>query len=160
MFRVHEMFTMWQALATFKQARSHGASLPCSRLSSMPTCLASSSGLFRSSAQHHSLHISSLSRNATREARRCRPGRSPVNTRCASTLPAKVEEQRAQVLTVLHKTTSLLPRILSHEESSAGGPPSRESLLFWEDVLGKVYEDLTLTSEKREKDVVRVVGVC
>ena len=156
------MFTMWQALAPCKQARSRGASLPCSRLSSMPTCLASSSALLRSSAHHSSQNIRALALCAPREARRRQPRLSSVNTRHASTiaLPAKVEEQRAQVLTVLHKTTSLLPRILSNEKPSPGGISLRESLLFWEEVLGKVYEDLTLTSERRETDTVRVAGAC
>ena len=80
------------------------------------------------------------------------------NTAARPGLPAKLEEQRAHVLTVLHKTTSLLPRILPSSRPGTNGVSLRESLAFWEEVLGKVYEDLTLTSEKREKDLVRIVG--
>ena len=62
------------------------------------------------------------------------------------------------MLTVLHKTTTLLPRILPSARPSLDGVPLRESLSFWEEVLEKVYNDLTLAPEKREKDRVRVVG--
>ena len=61
-------------------------------------------------------------------------------------------------MTTLHKTTTLLPRILPSARHSPDGVFLRESLQFWEEVLGKVYDDLTLAPEKREKDRVRVVG--
>ncbi|RPD57636.1 hypothetical protein L226DRAFT_481906 [Lentinus tigrinus ALCF2SS1-7] len=116
----------------------------------MPTCLASSGGLLRSSTQHHSSHAVALATCA----RRCR---APGSVRLASTTGTnKHEEQRAHVLTVLHKTTSLLPRVLPSTKVDLKGAPLRESLGFWEEVLGKVYEDLTPSSDKREKDVVRV----
>ncbi|KAM5540227.1 hypothetical protein V8D89_006046 [Ganoderma adspersum] len=66
-------------------------------------------------------------------------------------------DRRTNVLTTLHKTTTLLPRILPSGKSSLDGVPVRESLPFWEEVLRKVYDDLTLAPEKREKDRVRVV---
>ncbi|KAI0744207.1 hypothetical protein C8Q80DRAFT_884452 [Daedaleopsis nitida] len=123
-------------------------------LSSMPTCLASSSGLLRSSAQHHSSHACRLSLPPRTRFQRA--------ARHASSAPAngsqgKHDEQRAHVLTVLHKTTALLPRILPNSRPGRNGISLRESLVFWDDVLGKVYEDLTLSPEKREKDRVRVV---
>ena len=64
------------------------------------------------------------------------------------------------MLTVLHKTTTLLPHILPRADAGSGldGVPLQESLPFWEEVLERVYEDLTLTPEKREKDTVRVAG--
>ncbi|PIL35867.1 hypothetical protein GSI_01527 [Ganoderma sinense ZZ0214-1] len=64
---------------------------------------------------------------------------------------------RTNVLTALHKTTTLLPRILPSGKSNRDGVSERESLPFWEEVLRKVYDDLTLAPEKREKDKVRVV---
>ena len=125
----------------------------------MPTCLASSTGLLRSSIQHHSSYASTVAQCARRIAPNSSVGvRRVSNTAARPGLPAKLEEQRAHVLTVLHKTTSLLPRILPSSKPGPNGVSLRESLAFWEDVLGKVYEDLTLTSEKREKDLVRIVG--
>nr|VWO98303.1 Tryptophan synthase (EC [Ganoderma boninense] len=67
------------------------------------------------------------------------------------------EDRRTNVLTTLHKTTTLLPRILPSGKSTSDGVPERESLPFWEEVLRKVYDDLTLAPDKREKDRVRVV---
>ena len=61
-------------------------------------------------------------------------------------------------MTTLHKTTTLLPRILPSGKLGLDGVPVRESLSFWEEVLRKVYDDLTLAPDKREKDRVRVVG--
>ncbi|KAI1795678.1 hypothetical protein LXA43DRAFT_1071995 [Ganoderma leucocontextum] len=117
----------------------------------MPTCLASSSGLLRSSAQHHSSSTLSVTRCAARIARRC-------GARGASTATSRTQEDpRTNVLTTLHKTTTLLPRILPSAKPSPDGVSLRESLQFWEEVLGKVYDDLTLAPEKREKDRVRVV---
>ncbi|KAH9942464.1 uncharacterized protein BXZ73DRAFT_88035 [Epithele typhae] len=66
------------------------------------------------------------------------------------------EERKAQVLTALHKTTSLIPRILSNQKPTPGVVAPRESLAFWQDVLSGVYEVLTLSSEQRAKDVVRI----
>ena len=118
----------------------------------MPTCLASSSGLLRSSAHHHSSSTLKAARYAARSTRRC-------GARCASTAPARVQQdRRTNVLTTLHKTTTLLPRILPSGKSSLDGVTVRESLPFWEEVLRKVYDDLTLAPEKRGKDRVRVVG--
>ncbi len=61
---------------------------------------------------------------------------------------------------MLHKATSLLPRILPNSKPGLQGVSLKDSLGFWEEVLGKVYEDLTPSAEKREKDRVRVAGAC
>ncbi|KAI0730330.1 hypothetical protein C8Q72DRAFT_776135 [Fomitopsis betulina] len=58
-----------------------------------------------------------------------------------------------RVLTVLHKTRSLLPHILpseGHALSESG------SLGFWERVLSKAYDDLCPTPEARQVDRVRI----
>ncbi|TBU61638.1 hypothetical protein BD310DRAFT_956832 [Dichomitus squalens] len=124
----------------------------------MPTCLASSSGLLRSSAQLHSSSTSRLGQSIHRNVRRCRTTACSVRRASTATAaPGKHEDQRAQVLTALHKTTALLPRVLPSARPSPNGVSLRESLDFWEEVLGKVYDDLTLAPEKREKDRVRVV---
>ncbi|KAI0705083.1 hypothetical protein C8T65DRAFT_653159 [Cerioporus squamosus] len=120
----------------------------------MPTCLASSSGLLRSSAQHHSSHF--LAR-ATCAQRYRAPGSAAIRRAASTAATSKHEEQRAHVLTVLHKATSLLPRILPSSKPGSQEVPPRESLGFWEEVLGKVYEHLTPSAEQREKDRVRVV---
>lgn len=60
-----------------------------------------------------------------------------------------------RVLTVLHKTRSLLPHILpseGHALSESG------SLGFWERVLSKAYDDLCPTPEARQVDRVRIAG--
>ena len=121
----------------------------------MPTCLASSAGLLRFSAQHHSSHATAFVTCGWR----CRAlGSAAVVRRASTAATSKHEEQRAHVLTVLHKTTSLLPRILPTSKPGSNGVALGESLGFWEEVLGKVYDDLTPSAEKREKDRVRVVG--
>ncbi|KAI0633523.1 hypothetical protein C8Q77DRAFT_1195377 [Trametes polyzona] len=125
----------------------------------MPTCLASTSGLLRSSAHIHSVRSGQIARCAVRKVAGCRRAgtgvrRAALSTTAGSTA-AKLEERRAHTLTVLHKTTALLPRILPDLRSSASDAPEHESLQFWEDVLAKVHEDLSLSPEKG-KDRVRV----
>ncbi|KAI0368352.1 hypothetical protein BV20DRAFT_969410 [Pilatotrama ljubarskyi] len=126
----------------------------------MPTCLASSSGLLRSAVHPHSSHTRQLTTYAVRWAAGCRRTATSVRRAALSTaataVPAKYEEQRAHTLTVLHKTAALLPRILPSLRPSPDGISLQESLQFWEDVLGKVYEDLSLSPEQKEKGVVRV----
>ena len=60
-----------------------------------------------------------------------------------------------RVLTVLHKTRSLLPHILpprAHAQAESG------TLDFWERVLGKTYDDLCPSPEARQADRVRIAG--
>ncbi len=71
--------------------------------------------------------------------------------------PARHEDQRTHTLTLLHKTTALLPRILPSTRPGPSGISEHESLQFWEDVLDQVHADLSLSAEK-EKGRVRVVG--
>ena len=127
----------------------------------MPTCLASPSGLLRTSARPHSLHTRKSLPCAARKVAGCRRiGRAALSTAAAG-LPAKYEDERKHTLTVLHKTAALLPRILPHLRSGPDGVSLHESLQFWEGVLGQVYEDLSsLTPEQKEKGRVRVAGAC
>ncbi|KAH9892780.1 hypothetical protein C8Q73DRAFT_746561 [Cubamyces lactineus] len=127
----------------------------------MPTCLASSSGLLRSAVHPHSSYTRELVRHAARNvagSRRTRPGvrRAALSTSTGA-LPGKHEEQRTHTLTILHKTSALIPRILPSSRRSPDGPSLHESLQFWEDVLGQVHEDLSLSPEQKDKARVRVV---
>ncbi|OSD07093.1 hypothetical protein PYCCODRAFT_1431273 [Trametes coccinea BRFM310] len=125
----------------------------------MPTCLASSSGLLRTIVRPHNSQSRVLVQYAARKVAGCR--RTPLIARratfaTAAGVPPKVEEQRAHTLTLLHKTTSLLPRILPNGPTGSDGVPTNESLQFWENVLGRLYEDLSLAPERKEKARVRV----
>ncbi|KAI0358684.1 hypothetical protein OH77DRAFT_1449298 [Trametes cingulata] len=126
----------------------------------MPTCLASSSGLLRPALHARSSHTRQLATYAARRVAGSRKTSSGVRRAALSTAAtgtsAKHEEQRAHTLTVLHKTTALLPRVLSSSRPSPDGISLQESLQFWEDVLGQVYEDLSLAPGQKEKGVVRV----
>ncbi|KAL1946020.1 hypothetical protein VTO73DRAFT_2022 [Trametes versicolor] len=125
----------------------------------MPTCLAASSGLLRSSAYPHSSHSRLLAQCAARKVSGCRRARTSATRAGLSTAagtPAKHEDLRTHTLTVLHKTTALLPRILPSFRPGPTGGSERESLRFWEDVLGQVHEDLSLSTDK-EKGRVRIV---
>lgn len=132
----------------------------CSRLSSMPTCLASGSGLLRTAVHPRSSdlrrHAICASRKVAGRRRDCGVRRVALSTVTAAH-SSSYEEQRAHTLTVLHKTSALLPRILPTSRPGPSGVPLRASLRFWEDVLGKVHEDLSLSPEK-EKGRVRIVG--
>lgn len=160
----------WTEVHEFEQrsegrvARAAGASHYAPRLSSMPTCLASGSGLLRSSVHPHrsSPGLHELATCASRKFAGCRraPGvrRAALSTATvATTRPSKYEAQRAHALTVLHKTSALLPRILPSARPGPGGVTQRVSLKFWEDVLNKVHEDLSLSPDKK-RDTVRIVG--
>ncbi|KAG5734466.1 hypothetical protein E4T56_gene20065 [Termitomyces sp. T112] len=52
---------------------------------------------------------------------------------------SKTLPQRHEILTLLHKTTSLLPRALPPEEQAAN---STESPKLWKEILSKTYTDL------------------
>ncbi|KAI0645917.1 hypothetical protein C8Q79DRAFT_1071559 [Trametes meyenii] len=125
----------------------------------MPTCLAPSSGLIRASAHHHSSYTRQLARNAAQNAisrwgAQTRVRRATLAT--AAALPVKNEDRRAHILTVLHKTTTLLPRILPPARTGINGVALQESLQFWEEILERAHTDLSLSPEKG-KDRVRVV---
>ncbi|KAH9858968.1 hypothetical protein C2E23DRAFT_872949 [Lenzites betulinus] len=125
----------------------------------MPTCLASGSGLLRTAVHPRSSDLRATAICASRKVagrrRDCGVRRAALSTVTAANSPG-YEEQRAHTLTVLHKTSALLPRILPTSRPGPSGVPLRASLRFWEGVLGKVHEDLSLSPEKK-KHRVRIV---
>lgn len=54
---------------------------------------------------------------------------------------------RHEILTLLHKTTSLLPRVLE-SKSDNRYPSYPTSLEFWADILSGAYEDVTSTADR------------
>ncbi|KAI0665946.1 hypothetical protein C8Q78DRAFT_1062241 [Trametes maxima] len=124
----------------------------------MPTCLASSSGLLRASAHPHSAYTRHFTHDAARNVAGHRRTQSRVKRATLATaaaLPVKHEDRRAHILTVLHKTTALLPRILPPAGISAKGVAVKESLQFWEEIMGITHANLSLSPVKG-KDAVRV----
>ncbi|KAK0212895.1 hypothetical protein DFS33DRAFT_1269581 [Desarmillaria ectypa] len=63
--------------------------------------------------------------------------RTGLNARLFSTIPSS---SRSSILTLLHKTTELLPRVLS--SSTSGSIPFEQSLRLWNDVLSDTYDNL------------------
>lgn len=59
----------------------------------------------------------------------------------------------AAVLTLLHKTSSLLPHALPPRTDKTS-PLRSDSLEFWKDILSETYDDLASTAERP----TRVVG--
>ncbi|OCH85096.1 hypothetical protein OBBRIDRAFT_740471 [Obba rivulosa] len=89
-------------------------------------------------------------------SRRCRRAAS---TAVAYTTRAPTEElsaPRQETLTVLHKTTSLLPRVLPQRHRS---PTEPECLEFWDELLNEAYNDLSVTPGAKVDDRVRL-AVC
>ncbi|KAI8993898.1 hypothetical protein BD414DRAFT_436199 [Trametes punicea] len=126
----------------------------------MLTCVASSFRLFRSAVHSHSFQSRAFAKYAVRKAAGYRKARLNVRRAALSTaagVPRRHEEQRAHTLTVLHKTTALLPRILPSARLNSSEVSTHESLQFWEEVLGQVYQDLSPSPEQKEKAKVRVV---
>ncbi|TFK44342.1 hypothetical protein BDQ12DRAFT_672816 [Crucibulum laeve] len=75
---------------------------------------------------------------------------STENGRKTTTNYAEFPSNRQEALTLLHKTTTLLPRALP----SSGSSRDVESLEFWNTILSQAYEDLTQTSEREARIVV------
>lgn len=61
---------------------------------------------------------------------------------------------KSEALTVLYKTTQLLPRVLESNAIS-GFPRIGETAKTWENILSEAHEDLSATSERPAK----IVGV-
>jgi hypothetical protein len=75
----------------------------------------------------------------------------------ASTGSGSVEHpvSRHETLTLLHKTTSILPRaLLSNKQADSSDPV--QSLEFWNELLAGAYDDLTSTVDA----TARIVGAC
>ncbi|KAF8070676.1 hypothetical protein FPV67DRAFT_1413890 [Lyophyllum atratum] len=71
------------------------------------------------------------------------PSRSLSQTSRDSALP------RHEILTLLHKTTSLLPRVLASKPQTE---IAAESLEFWKDLLSRTYDDL-LSKDPRPANI-------
>ncbi|KZT10701.1 uncharacterized protein LAESUDRAFT_721067 [Laetiporus sulphureus 93-53] len=123
----------------------------------MPICLLSSRPLL-SSACHPA-------RDVHRVAKALPHGCSPKRTRRTATTAAALAPKRepesvaspsthSRVLTTLHKTKSLLPRVLP---SSSANAPTRISLELWEELLARAYDELCPSPEAKAKDSIRIV---
>ncbi|OBZ70860.1 hypothetical protein A0H81_09080 [Grifola frondosa] len=120
----------------------------------MSTCLVSS---FRPPllARSHSCDAFSVIKYACcTVGRRTVSRRAALSTSVAVNSAAKPEDVRHHTLTVLHKTTSLLPRILP---SDIHGKSRSVSLEFWNESLDNAYEDLTKSASSRGEDKIRIV---
>ncbi|KZT66375.1 hypothetical protein DAEQUDRAFT_675114 [Daedalea quercina L-15889] len=94
----------------------------------------------------HSGRCSVRSRKGTRRA---------ASSAAATALKSKpvANDGEHRVLTILHKTRSLIPHILP---SKGHAQSETDSLEFWERVLGRTYDDLCPTPETRQADRVRI----
>ncbi|KAG6813369.1 hypothetical protein H0H92_011635 [Tricholoma furcatifolium] len=82
------------------------------------------------------------------------PARHRVSSlilRSLSSSPDSTPIQRHEILTLLHKTTSLLPRALASTEQ---GAPVAESLDLWKEILSKSYDDLVAKGSRPARVVV------
>ncbi|KAK0461317.1 uncharacterized protein EV420DRAFT_1531519 [Desarmillaria tabescens] len=84
----------------------------------------------------------------------CRYSRIRLNARLFSTIPSlDTSTSRSSILTLLHKTTELLPRVLP--SSTSESIPFEQSLRLWNDVLSDAYDNLV----SNVKDVPLTVTV-
>lgn len=71
----------------------------------------------------------------------CRYSRTTLKPRLFSTvLPSDTSTSRSSLLTLLHKTTELLPRVLP--QSASENIPFEQSLRLWNDVLSDTYNNV------------------